>query len=273
MKLLFLTSHLSLVGFLTIFPMLTSPAVEIVGHRGASYDAPENTLASFKLAYEQGADAAEGDFYLSKDGKIVCVHDDTMKKTAGINKKVVDCTLAELQQMDVGSWKDKKFAAERVPTLLQALATVPAEKKFLIEVKCGPEIVPQLQKDISASGLDADQLVIIAFDADVIAAARKAMPEIKALWLTSWKAKTFGGYSPSQTEVMATLKKINASGLDAKAMPEVLTQDFANDLAAAGFELHCWTVNDVKLAQQMIDAGVQSVTTDRPAWLRAQLKE
>jgi glycerophosphoryl diester phosphodiesterase len=247
-------------------------SVEIFAHRGASFDAPENTLAAFKLAYAQGADGAEGDFYLSKDGKIVCVHDDNMKKTAGVSLKVAGATLAELKKLDVGSWKHRRFAAERVPTLLEVLAIVPKGKKFLIEVKCGPEIVPQLEKDVETSGIDMDQLVVIAFDSDVVAASRKAMPKLKAYWLTSWKKKTFGGYSPSKKEVLTTLKRTEASGLDAKAIPAVLTADYAQQLKAAGFELHCWTVNDAKLAKQMIAAGVQSLTTDRPAWLRDQLE-
>src|SRR4051794_19310515 len=80
------------------------PSVEIVGHRGASHDAPENTVAAIKLAWKQKADASEFDVYLSKDGKIVVIHDGTTKRTAGVAKKVIDQTLAELRELDAGKW-------------------------------------------------------------------------------------------------------------------------------------------------------------------------
>ena len=78
----------------------------IVAHRGASFDAPENTLAAFRLAWQQGADAIEGDFYLSKDNQIVCIHDADTKRTAVVSRQVAESTLAELRELDVGrsSW-------------------------------------------------------------------------------------------------------------------------------------------------------------------------
>src|SRR5689334_4730207 len=79
-------------------------AADIVGHRGASHDAPENTLASFKLGYQQNADADELDIYLTKDGKIVVMHDADTGRTGGVKKKVVDQTFAELRTQDIGKW-------------------------------------------------------------------------------------------------------------------------------------------------------------------------
>ena len=126
--------------------------MEIVAHRGASFDAPENTVAAIKLAWEQKADAAEFDVFLSKDGKIVVMHDPNTKRIGGVDRKVVDQTLAELRKLDVGRWKDARFAGERMPTLEEMLATVPAGKRVFIEVKCGPEIVPELDRVLKASG-------------------------------------------------------------------------------------------------------------------------
>lgn len=84
----------------------------IVAHRGASYDAPENTLAAFRLAFEKDADGIEGDFYLTSDNRIVCIHDSDTERVAGKKLIVAKSTLAELKQLDVGSWKDKKWHAE-----------------------------------------------------------------------------------------------------------------------------------------------------------------
>ncbi len=121
---------------------LADPPVSplVVAHRGASHDAPENTLPAFRLAWEQGADAIEGDFFLTKDGHIVCTHD---RMTGRLNPgkvklQVADSTLAELQALDVGSWKGETWRGERMPTLAEVFATVPAGKRILIEVKCGP---------------------------------------------------------------------------------------------------------------------------------------
>src|SRR4051812_33505820 len=81
------------------------PRVEIVAHRGASYDAPENTVAAIKLAWEQKADASEFDVYLTKDGQIVISHDANTKRTTGVDKKVAEQTLEEIRRLDAGKWK------------------------------------------------------------------------------------------------------------------------------------------------------------------------
>ncbi|MDA1056051.1 MAG: glycerophosphodiester phosphodiesterase family protein, partial [Planctomycetota bacterium] len=77
----------------------------IIAHRGGSHDAPENTLAAFRLAFEQGADGIEGDFYLTRDNRIVCIHDADTKRVADKTLVVAESSLAELKRLDVGSWK------------------------------------------------------------------------------------------------------------------------------------------------------------------------
>src|SRR5512140_286258 len=77
----------------------------IIGHRGASRDAPENTLESFRLAWEQGADGIEADFRLTADGRIVCMHDETTGRTTGVNLNIADTALKELRRLDAGLWK------------------------------------------------------------------------------------------------------------------------------------------------------------------------
>src|SRR5437762_11744744 len=113
---------------------MTNP-FEIIAHRGSSFLAPENTLAAVQLGWREGADAAEGDFRLTADGQIVCVHDKTFKRTAGIDRLVAEMTLAEIESLDVGSWKAATFAGERVPTLDQLLDTLPETRRFFVEIK------------------------------------------------------------------------------------------------------------------------------------------
>jgi glycerophosphoryl diester phosphodiesterase len=245
------------------------PKVEIVAHRGASFDAPENTLAAVRLAWEQKADAAEFDVYLSKDGKIVVIHDATTKRTAGVDRKVVDQTCDELRKLDVGKWKDAKFAGEKIPTLEEVLATVPAGKRVFIEVKCGPEIVPELDRVLKAAKLRPEQTAVISFNADVIAAAKKARPDLQAYWIVNLAPKK---QKPrTAEELIAKGKEIKADGLDLSATPEILDKTFGDKVKAAGFKLYVWTVNDAGLAKKMIAAGAESITTDRPGWLREQL--
>jgi glycerophosphoryl diester phosphodiesterase len=243
--------------------------VEIVGHRGASFDAPENTVASFKLAWEQKADAAELDLYLSKDGKIVVLHDANTKRVAGVDKKVVDQTFDELRTLDVGKWKDAKFAGEKIPSLEEMLATVPPGKRVLLEVKCGPEVVPELDRVLKANKLKPEQTPVIAFNADVIAAMKKARPDIPAYWLVTLAPKK--AKPRTAEELITKAKEIKADGLDLSADPAVLTKEFAQKVKVAGLKLYVWTVNDIDLAKQMIEVGAESITTDRPAWLREQL--
>ena len=248
----------------------------IIAHRGASHDAPENTLAAFRLAWEQGADGIEGDFYLSQDNQIVCIHDKTTKRTADKDLSVKDTTLAELRKLDVGTWKSPRFAGERIPTLAEVLAVVPQDKLIYVEIKCGPEIVPFLKPVFKDSGLSAKQIRIIAFDEDVIAAVKKQLPEIKAYWLTSYKQdKITKKWKPTPAEVLDTLKKFGADGLGTKAEPAIvnhkLADEFVKNLRAGGWEFHAWTIDEATLAHRLQGLGVDSITTNRPAFLREKL--
>jgi glycerophosphoryl diester phosphodiesterase len=250
-------------------PAADPPKVEIVGHRGASYDAPENTVAAIKLAWEQQADGSEFDIYLTKDGQIAVIHDKDTKRTAGgVNKVVAESTLAELRTLDVGRWKGEKFAGEKIPTLAEMLATVPAGKQAFVEVKCGPEIVPELVRTLTAAGLKAGQTPVISFHAPVIAAVKKARPDVPAYWLVSLGGKT--AKPPAADVLVAKAKAINADGLDLSAS-DVLDEAFAGKVKAAGLKLHVWTVNDPAVARRMVRIGVDGITTDRPGWLREQL--
>jgi len=257
--------------FLTMLMSSAAQAQLIVAHRGASHDAPENTLAAFKLAWEQGADAIEGDFHLTKDGQIICIHDGDTKRVAGVDLKVAQTTMEELRKLDVGSWKDKKFAVERMPTLKEVLAIVPAKKQIFIEIKCGAAIVPVMKKDLEACGLKPEQMVVISFNEDVIAAVKKQLPGMKAHWLTGYKQdKETKAWKPTHEQVLATLARIDADGLDTNAH-ETVTEAFVKSVRDAKLEFHCWTVDDPKVAQRFIALGVDSITTNRPAWLREQL--
>src|SRR5512140_687268 len=98
----------------------------VLGHRGASADAPENTLAAFRLALAQGADGVELDVWRCASGEVVVVHDEDLRRVAGLPVRVPDAPLAELRAADVGAWKGEAFRGERVPLLEEVLAALPA---------------------------------------------------------------------------------------------------------------------------------------------------
>lgn len=253
--------------------LLSAEMPLIIAHRGASHDAPENTLAAFRLAFEQGADGIEGDFYLSKDNQIVCMHDKTTKRTSDKDLSVLDSTLAELRQLDVGSWKSPKFADERIPTLAEVLAVVPKGKLIYVEIKCGPEIVPHLPAVFRESGLSDDQIRIIAFDENVIVAAKKLLPGIKANWLTGYKQnEKTKKWSPTPDAVFKMLKETQADGLGTKAESAIVNRKFVEQLRSMGLGFHAWTINEVPLAKEYQELGADSITTDRPEFIRAGLK-
>lgn len=253
-------------------PPFTQPSGPIiVAHRGASYDAPENTLGAFQLAWEQGADAIEGDFRLTADGALVCVHDPDFRRTGGVARAVAEMTLAEVRSLDVGGWKGATFCREPVPTLSEVLSVVPTGKRMLIELKCGVEAVPVLSEAIRDARVDADQLAVICFDAEVIASVKRAMPTIAAYWLTDFKRDARGIPGPTAAEAVATVRAIGGNGLDASADATVIDEAFAGVTAASGLELHVWTVDEPALARRFAGLGVASITTNRPAFIREAL--
>lgn len=237
----------------------------VVAHRGASADAPENTLAAFRLAWELGADAAEGDFHLTADGQIACCHDKTTERTGGQKVVIAESIFDELQALEVGSWKDERFRGERIATLADVLGAVPAGKVFYVEVKCGPEIVPALSETLDASGLPAERIRVIAFNKEVIRAVKQALPEYEAYWLSSLRReKGSETWEPSLEELIATAKEIGADGLDLQAIRGVVDRGFINQCQDAGLSVHVWTVDDPEAAVAFGQAGVASVTTNRP---------
>ncbi len=248
-------------------------AQTIVAHRGASHDAPENTLAAFRLAWQQGADAIEGDFYLTADKQIVCIHDKTTERTAGTKLKVADSTLQQLRELEYGAWKSEQFRGEPIPTLDQVLATVPPGRQVFVEVKCGAEIVPLMKDVFARSSLAPTQIVVISFKEDVIDATKTQIPEVSAYWLTGYEQDEQSGmWSPELPEILDTLKRIRADGLDTKAEMNVLNEDFVQRLRREGHAVHTWTVDDPQVAVDLQRLGVDSITTNRPQLIRQALQ-
>lgn len=240
----------------------------IVAHRGASHDAPENTLPAFRLAWEQGADAIEGDFHLTSDGRIICIHDIDTKRVSGVERTVKTSNFDELRGLDAGAWFDVRFKGTQLPEFSEVAATVPDQGKFYIEVKCGPEIVTPLVEEIEKAGLRDDQVVVISFNAPVIREIKRQAPRFKACWLCSFAKES--PLDPSSEEVLETLAETGADGFSSKADHRI-DAAYLEPIFAKRHEYHCWTVDDPAVARRFLNLGALSITTNRPGWLRRQL--
>lgn len=248
----------------------------ITAHRGASHEAPENTLAAFHLAWEQAADAIEGDFRLSADGEIVCIHDADTKRTCGVQLVVAETPFSRLRGLDYGRWKGEAFSGEACPTLAEVLEAVPAGKLFFVELKTGPEIVEPLCRLLEKRHVERDSIVIIAFDEETVAACKKQLPDVKAHWLTGFKetAKGSGEWVPTAAAIAETVARCGADGVGLKGAREVVDEAFVTALAAGGVgEFHVWTIDEPDDARYFADLGAIGITTNKPAIIRNSLKQ
>lgn len=244
----------------------------IVAHRGASYDAPENTLASVREAVKQGADGIEMDYYLSSDGKIICIHDKDTQRTAGEKLEVSKTPFDKLRSLDVGSWKDKRWSDEKIPTLDEVLAAMPPGTKPVIELKIGPEIVKPMANVIARSSISPEDVIIISFDAATIAECERLVPQYRTHWLCGYKEHDDGRVTPMAKDILASMKRSHADGFGSQAKPDHFDAKFIEELRVGGCdEFHVWTVDDAKTARFYQDLGAKWITTNRPGRLREQL--
>lgn len=242
--------------------------VEIIAHRGASYDAPENTMTSVKLGWERRADV-EVDVYLSKDNRIVVIHDPTTKRTAGVDLKVGETNFSELSELDVGRFKAQEFAGERIPLLTDVLKTIPPTQKLYVEIKCGKEVLPLLHQLLVESG-KMSQTVIIGFNLETVAASKELI-DVPTYWLKGTeKIKETDEWIPHDPSLVQQARDKGLDGLDVHYAG--VTKEFARAVKAAGLKLYVWTVDDPKEAARLVKLGVDGITTNRPDWLREQLK-
>ncbi|HSL85696.1 MAG TPA: glycerophosphodiester phosphodiesterase [Bacteroidales bacterium] len=240
--------------------VLTNAQVQIIGHRGASYLAPENTVASARLAWELGADAVEVDIYLTADNKVICLHDANTKRTTGQDFAIKETSSRVLRKLDAGSFKDEKYRGEKIPFLREVIKTIPQGKELVVELKCGSEVLPYLKKDIERYGR-GKRFVFICFDFKTITDTKKVFPENSCYWLCS-----------NRELFNQTLPKVPEADLQGVSLSySIITPEVAEMVRNMDLELFVWTVNNTEEAKRLIGLGVKGITTDRPGWLREQL--
>lgn len=260
-----------LLAALLMSGSLSCPATEIVAHRGYSTKAPENTLAAFHLAWESGADACENDIYLTLDQQIVVCHDRDTKRTSNGSLFIPKSTLADLQKLDAGSWKGEQWKGEKMPSLQQALDTMPRGKqRFFIEIKCGPEIVPALQKVLEPMRERAEQLAIITFNHEAAVLTKKTLPWIPLYYLAGGKTKDKKPRTDLD-QVIADAKANQFDGLDLGADWD-WNEAMVKKVRDAGLKVFVWTINKPDKAKFFAKLGVDGITTDDPVMVREAMK-
>lgn len=243
----------------------------LIAHRGASHEAPENTLAAFRLAWQQGADGIEADFRLTRDGRVICLHDPDTGRTAGVALPVADASFDELRRLDVGSWKAPRWQGEPIPSLEEILAELPHGKRLFIELKSGAAIIAPLRTALAAGQVLHEQLRLLAFDARLVADLKEQLPAIKVCLNVDyrWSVRRLA-WSPSREELLAILTQCGADGLSSKAHA-LLDGELVAALHRSGREVHVWTVDSIRRAAHFANYGVDSIMTNRPALLRSAL--
>ncbi len=237
---------------------------DIIAHRGASYDYPENTMLAFEKAVAEGADGIETDVHLTADNVLVICHDEKIDRTANGSGVIGEMTLAELRAFDFGVKKDPKFAGQEIPTLEQLLTLIrDTGLKLNIEVKNEEGrykgIVPALIDMVNAYGV-ADQVIYSSFD-------HTTLVELKAYDPT---VKTGALYSHTPYNAFEYMRSIGVDAIHPKHTA-VFTQDMCARTLAAGKMVNVWTVDDPEMAKKLAAAGVTSLITNRPAFLREAL--
>jgi glycerophosphoryl diester phosphodiesterase len=163
--------------------------------------------------------------------------------------------------VDVGIWKDKKFKGERIPFLEEIIATVPENKVLVVEVKCGSEIIPHMERVLHKHPKKS-QIMFISFGWETITGLKEAFPENKAYWLSS-----------QRKEVQKRLDDIIPANLDGINLHYgIIDEEMVKEVNNRGYELLVWTVNDPDEARRLNALGVTHITTDRPQWLKQQLE-
>lgn len=221
-------------------------------HRGASGQAPENTLGALERAIVLGADMAEIDVRLTADGRLAVIHDATCERTTGGHGRVADLTMAQLAQLDAGSWFDASWGDQRVPELSHVLDLARGRLRLNIELK--PDGRPQAMLDELLRQLarcdDARTCVVTSFDADLIDELKARAPGQAAGYI-------FGRGELPEWAFSAKVDLLSAE----QSLVDAAFCEFA---AAAGKEVHVWTVDEPARIRGFLALGVDVVITNHP---------
>ena len=240
----------------------------IIAHRDESYEAPENTLASINLAWQKDDDADEIDVRMTKDEKIVAIHDNTTLRTGKRLMNVSSSNYDDLLTVDVGKFKGKKWQGEKIPLLDEIIDTIPDGKSLFVELKSDDKIVKPLQKLIGQKNINPNQMKFIGFNLDTMSIINNCLTEFESYWIVE---KKLALRNFSIDDIILKCKSSKLDGLDMQE-GKYLTKDFIQTVKKSGLSIYTWTVDNPLRAKQLILYGIDGITTNRAFWLRNQLQ-
>jgi glycerophosphoryl diester phosphodiesterase len=227
-----------------------------IAHRGASGQFPENSRLAFASAIEAHADMIELDCQLTQDGHVVVFHDERLMRTARSRGAVKDKTLAQLKTLDIGRWRKKAFAGERILTLEEALEIIVGKADLCLEIKSFAESLPGIEIKILfiLSHYDyLDRTILSSFDHRVLARVRELAPEA-ALGVI------YG--SSNGPDPVAAAKQLGAASIHARK--DLAAREFLTRAWDDGLDVHVWTVNEIAEMEAFAALGVQGLISDYP---------
>lgn len=244
----------AVAGAATSMPM-------IVSHRGESKDAPENTMAAFRLAVERGVDGMECDVYATADGVPVIMHDESMSRTTGVATNITACTAAFVTETGAaafGSWPSSAYANEKVPTLAQYLDLLNsnATTKAVIELKSDANnLIEHIAEAVAAQpAATADRVVFISFSSSLVSAVRtNATLKDYPAWLL------VGACPADPASLIASAQACHATGVDVSSGFDAAC---VAAVKSAGLAFVTWTVDNVDTAAAQTFMGVDGITTN-----------
>jgi glycerophosphoryl diester phosphodiesterase len=244
----------------------------IIAHRGASFHAPENTLAAFRRAIDSGADGVELDVRLARDGALVVIHDETLSRTALRPGKISDLTSDELNQIDVGSWFNEKypkrsnpaFARETIPTLAQAMQMFQSfDGLIYIELKTDEDDPGKLSEAVCETIRRSPQrsrIIVKSFKLSLISEIKQNLPEVQTAALFG---PTIMGYLHGRRHIIEAAR---AYGADQISLHHSLaTRKLVRLASELRMSVTIWTLDNPAWLKLGRDLGVRALVTNDPS--------
>jgi glycerophosphoryl diester phosphodiesterase len=237
----------------------------VIAHRGYRTKYPENTLVAFQAAIDAGADMIELDVLLTKDRKMVVIHDEWLDRTTNGQGMVSDCTLSQLKALDAGSWFDLCFKEERLPTLEEVLDEVAGRVPLNIEIKRSayephhpPDAIEKQIVELVRRKNVVERVLISSFEWRVLEHL-VAMKEAPAIALLSG--------DPDEGNPLEACRKLKAFSWHPSSRS--LRKEHVREMHEAGILIFPWNVDSLEDIARMLEMHVDGVIVDDPLWVRA----
>lgn len=228
---------------------------KVMAHRGASTEAPENTMAAFQKAIDDMADYIELDVQLTNNGEVIVMHDSNAYRTTGVDANIVNMTYKEVKTLDAGSWFSDEYVGENVPSLKEVLELTQGKIKLNIELKPADNdtaLAKNTVRLIEKYNMVND-CVITSFSESALKAVKTYNQEIKVGYILSAAYGDF--YDMKNVDFFS----VNAAFLSKRTIDAIHN---------SGKRVYAWTVNNKESIKNLTNKGVDGIITDNPVLAR-----